>query len=185
MEGGHALADVLLGKVGPGGRLPFAVPTSEEHLPEFDRDATAITYDRWHGQRLLDRLGVPAAYPLGFGLSYADWELGAPEVTTTPQGLRVEVPVTNCSSVDGRHVVQVYGVRRDGDRAGERSLLGFAAVRVPAGTTQQVTVSASLRPLSRWDATARDLVSPQGTVLVEVASYAGDPDRREVEIRLG
>lgn len=61
MEGGHALADVLLGKSTPGGRLPFSIPTSEEHLPFFDRDATAITYDRWHGQRLLDRLGVPAA----------------------------------------------------------------------------------------------------------------------------
>ena len=63
MEGGHALADVLSGRQNPSGRLPFSIPTSEEHLPFFDRDATSITYDRFHGQRLLDRLGVDAAYP--------------------------------------------------------------------------------------------------------------------------
>jgi hypothetical protein len=45
MEGGHALADVLLGAAEAGGRLPFAIPTSADHLPDFDPDATAITYD--------------------------------------------------------------------------------------------------------------------------------------------
>src|SRR5690606_4252925 len=42
MEGGHALADVLTGRHNPSGRLPFAIPTSEEHLPAFDREATSI-----------------------------------------------------------------------------------------------------------------------------------------------
>ena len=67
MEGGHAFADVLSGRHNPSGRLPFSVPTSEDHLPSFDRDATSITYDRFHGQRLLDRLGVEAAYPKASG----------------------------------------------------------------------------------------------------------------------
>jgi len=70
MEGGHALADVLLGAAAPTGRLPFAIPTSEEHLPPFDPDATSIEYGALHGQRLLDHLGVEAAYPFGFGLTY-------------------------------------------------------------------------------------------------------------------
>ena len=75
MEGGHTLADVLTGAHNPTGRLPFSIPTSAEHLPSFDRDATAVTYDRFHGQRLLDRLGVAAAFPHGFGLSYTTFEI--------------------------------------------------------------------------------------------------------------
>jgi beta-glucosidase len=72
MEGGHALADVVLGKKGPTGRLPFAIPTSADHLPTFDPDATVVEYGEFHGQALLDHLGVPAAYPYGFGLTYED-----------------------------------------------------------------------------------------------------------------
>jgi beta-glucosidase len=70
MEGGNALADIVLGREKPTGRLPFAIPTSPDHLPAFDPDATVVTYDGLHGQTLLDHLGVPAAYPFGFGLSY-------------------------------------------------------------------------------------------------------------------
>src|SRR6185312_499467 len=74
-EGGHALADVLLGRVDASGRLPYSIPTSEDHLPFFDRNATSIVYDRWFGQRLLDRDGHAAAYPLGFGLSYTSFRI--------------------------------------------------------------------------------------------------------------
>jgi beta-glucosidase len=58
MQGGQALADLLAGAENPSGRMPFAVPSTEGQLPVFDRNATAITYERLHGQRLLDHLGV-------------------------------------------------------------------------------------------------------------------------------
>ena len=45
MEGGHGLADVLLGKVDASGRLPFSVPRTESDLPAFDPDAETFTYD--------------------------------------------------------------------------------------------------------------------------------------------
>ncbi|MCD0483583.1 glycoside hydrolase family 3 C-terminal domain-containing protein [Streptacidiphilus sp. ASG 303] len=57
MEGGNALADVLLGRCDAAGRLPFSVPEHTDHLPPFDRDARIAHYDLWHGQRLLDRRG--------------------------------------------------------------------------------------------------------------------------------
>ena len=70
MEGGHALAEIVLGVHGPSGRLPFAIPTDESHLPPFDPDANTIEYGPLHGQRLLDELGVQAAFPFGHGLRY-------------------------------------------------------------------------------------------------------------------
>ena len=72
MEGGHALADVVLGRVRPTGRLPVSIPTSADHLPPFDPDASVAEYGELHGQALLDHLGVPAAYPYGFGLTYEE-----------------------------------------------------------------------------------------------------------------
>jgi beta-glucosidase len=70
MEGGHALADIVLGERAPTGRLPFAIPVSQDHLPPFDPGVGTVEYGPLHGQRLLDHLGVRAAYPHGFGLTY-------------------------------------------------------------------------------------------------------------------
>ena len=136
MEGGHALADVVTGAHNPSGRLPFSVPTAAEHLPFFDRDATTITYDRFHGQRLLDKLGVRAAFPHGFGLSYTTFELRHVELAGRDSGgatLRVEV--ANTGPRDGIHVVQVYGSASRGPYAGEQFLVGFAPVFVRAGSS--------------------------------------------------
>jgi beta-glucosidase len=190
MEGGAALADVLLGRADPSGRLPFSIPTAAEHLPSFDRDATHVVYDRWFGQRLLDRLGVEAAYPLGFGLSYSAFEVADAQASQSGQELLdVSVTVSNTSGRDGRHVVQVYGSCDEGDldpedRRGE-VLLGFASVPVPAGEARRVEVAASLRPLSRWDSAARHLVVPTGALSITVGSYAGDPDAARARVDLG
>ncbi len=77
MEGGHALADVLFGRVNPTGRLPCAFPADEADLPPFDRDARHVEYGLFHGQRHLDRIGRPAAFPLGWGLSFTSFEIRA------------------------------------------------------------------------------------------------------------
>ncbi|MCZ2827078.1 MULTISPECIES: beta-glucosidase family protein [unclassified Modestobacter] len=172
MEGGRALGDVLTGAAEPAGRLPFSVPTSEEHLPAFDRDATAITYDRWHGQRLLDRLGVEAAYPHGFGLSYTTFTIG----DVTADGSAVTATVTNTGGRDGRHVVQVYGRTGTGGYPGERMLVGFRSVAVPAGGSVQVTVPVSLLALARWDDDRRERVLPEvADVALQVGAHATDP----------
>jgi beta-glucosidase len=185
MQGGHALADVLLGHVDATGRLPFAIPADEAHLPPFDRHASAISYDRWYGQRLLDHLGVPAAYPLGYGLSYTTFAFnGAAAELTGPETVRMRTTVHNTGDRDGRHVVQVYGVRLDGERTGERALLGFAPARVQAGGSTEIVLGASLRPLARWDPGTRQLRIPAGRIRLEVGGWAGDPDRQEAELML-
>jgi beta-glucosidase len=186
MEGGSALADVLTGARNPSGRLPFSVPASEKHLPFFDRDATSISYDRLHGQRLLDSLGEAAAYPHGFGLSYTTFAVeaataGRPDGPVVPVTARVR----NDGPRDGWHVVQVYGHRTEGDRAGEDALLGFATAHIRAGETAEVTVTCSLGPLAIWNAATRRLDPPAGTtVVLQVAAHAHDPGAVRLEVAL-
>jgi beta-glucosidase len=177
MEGGHALAQMLTGETNPTGRLPFAFPTSGAHLPSFDRDATAVTYDRFHGQRLLDRLGVAAAFPHGFGLSYTTFDI--PRATVEAVGedqVKLSVQVTNTGRRDGGHVVQVYGRSRTGPYAGELLLVGFAPVFTRAGLTVSVPVTVSLTPLAAWDPERCRRVRPlPSDVELEVGSHAHDP----------
>jgi beta-glucosidase len=176
MEGGNALADILSGAENPSGRMPFAVPTSQEHLPFFDRDATAITYERLHGQRLMDHLAVAPAFPYGFGLSYTTFSIdhASCEAWTGDAGT-LSVTLTNSGNRDGRHVVQVYGRRRSGAHSGETWLLGFHPVDVPAGTTVTTPVGFSLGPLALWSDAARTRVpADPDDVSVHVGAHAQD-----------
>lgn len=172
-EGGHALADVLVGRAEPGGRLPYSIPTDESHLPYFDRDATSIVYDRWHGQRLLDRDEHPAAYPLGFGLSYTRFSITELAVERTEgEQIALSVRVQNAGDRFGRHIVQIYGSTNAEDFP-ERVLIGFAPVDLEPGEEKVIAISASTRPLQRWTSEGFVLASTQ--VTLEAASFSGDP----------
>jgi beta-glucosidase-like glycosyl hydrolase len=182
VEGGHALADVLLGKADAAGRLPYSIPATEEHLPFFDRNAKEIGYDRWFGQRLLDRDRHAAAFPLGFGLSYTSFTLGDLAVAPVEgEGFTATVTVTNTGERPGRHVVQLYGVVEAEDFP-RRVLLGFTPIELGAGESAEVAVRASTRPVQRW--TSAGFVPAADEVVVEAAAYSGDPDAPTAPLRL-
>jgi beta-glucosidase len=185
MEGGHALADVLLGRSEPGGRLPCVLPRDEADLPPFDRTATEVVYDRWHGQRRLDRDGVPAAYPLGFGLSYTSFGIEQVEVRTADGGgLAVDAVVANTGARPGGHVVQVY-VRRPAaeGRESERFLAGFARVEVPAGERRPVHVDVPRDRLAVRHGRGDWRLLP-GTYVVDVGAHAADTEGTAVRLDL-
>ena len=156
-EGGHALADILLGKVNPSGRLPCTFPASADQLPFFDRDATAITYDLWHGYRKLLRDGNAPAYPFGFGLSYttfahANLALVA-DTLSADETLEATVDVTNAGHQAGDDVVQLYiAVHGSQVERAPRELKAFARVHLAPGETKQVRLAVPVAELAWFDA---------------------------------
>jgi beta-glucosidase len=178
MAGGTALGRILTGGANPSGRLPFAIPADPADLPEFDREATAVTYGHLHGQRLIDSRGSRAAFPHGWGLSYTEFNLDAAVVTGVGvESATLSVDVSNSGTRDGLHVVQVYGIRTDGPYAGEAFVVGFAVAEVPAGGAVTVPVRISLLPVGLWNPdTVRIDPAPAASVVLHVSSYAHDPD---------
>lgn len=141
MEGGRALSDIIIGKANPSGRLPFAVPTNAAHLPHFDREATSITYDLFHGQWLLDKSAHKARYPFGFGLSYARATLRDTTVDVGEAEITVSAELVNDGDRDATEVVQVYaGARGDGVERPIWRLAAFARTDVPKGSTTHVRI---------------------------------------------
>jgi beta-glucosidase len=187
MEGGHGLADVLTGKCNPSGRLPYPIPVSEADLPPLDIDATSIVYDRWYGQRLIQKNGSQALFPLGYGLSYTSWSIEQMHVRTVDLvrgSIVCEVSVSNNGQMGGHHVVQLYGTYQEGPRKGERELLGFAALEVAAGGSATCLVEGDLSAIGHWDPETRTIRTPAGTVLIEASSFWGDPTSVSAEVIL-
>ncbi len=156
MEGGHALADVLLGKANPGGKLPCVFPKRAEDLPFFDRDATAITYDLWHGHHKLERDGVAPAFPFGYGLSYTAFALSDLQLERAEIGpqdtLRATVTVRNTGPRAGDEVVQLY-VAAHGSRVERppKELKAFARVSLAPSESRVVTFEVPAPQLAYFD----------------------------------
>jgi beta-glucosidase len=182
MEGGRALADVLLGVREPGGRLPCVLPVDEADLPPFDKHATSVTYDRWYGQRLLDRTGTAAAYPLGHGLSYTTFVLEGVEAVRDGSAVRIAATVRNTGDRAGGQVVQVYAQRPSHDGV-DRFLAGFARAEVDAGASVAVSIDIPLQRLSVRHG-AGHWALPAGRYRFDVGASAADPDGVALELDL-
>jgi beta-glucosidase len=181
MEGGRAVADVLLGDAEPAGRLPLAIPHRQTDLPQLDWDADTVTYGRWWGQRKLDRDGVPAAYPLGFGLGYTTFGVADLDVGHLDgERFSASVTLSNTGVRPGRHVVQVYAVQPADTGRPVHNLVGFRSVHLEAGTSTRVIVDCSIRPVQRWAGNGFTL--PAAAITLRAGSYAGDPAAAEATL---
>ena len=175
MEGGHAITDILLGDAEPAGRLPVAIPHRQTDLPVVDWSADRVRYGRWWGQRKLDRDGVPAAYPFGFGLGYATFAISGLDVSGVDrEGFTAAVTVTNTGVRPGRHVVQIYAARPADTGRTVHHLVGFRSVHLDAGVCERIAINCSLRPVQRWR--SGNFTLEAGDLTVRAASHAGDPD---------
>ncbi len=155
-EYGHALADVLLGHVEPGGRLPTTWPKTLADAPVVNvtpRDGVLPYDEGLHiGYRAWSTIGREPAYPFGFGLGYTDWRLGPPVAEAGADGVRVTLDVANVGERPGKQVVQVYAERRDSRvERPDRWLVGYGVVRAEAGSVQTLQIEVANRAFAYWD----------------------------------
>jgi beta-glucosidase len=150
-EAGRALADVLLGRTEPGGRLPTTWPVTEADCPVLSTTPAdgVLGYDEgvFIGYRAWERSPVPPRYPFGHGLGYTSWEYE--HLTAGPA--RVTVAVRNSGTRPGREVIQVYaGPRVPDEGRPRRWLAGFASVTADPGQTSTVTIGLPERTWQVW-----------------------------------
>lgn len=94
MEGGNALADVLTGKVTPGGKLTGTwakdygdIPNAENYSHNNgDVQKEYYTEGIYVGYRYFDSFRKETAYPFGFGLSYTSFSIRTEEVCPEEKG---------------------------------------------------------------------------------------------------
>ncbi|WP_156398320.1 glycoside hydrolase family 3 N-terminal domain-containing protein [Caulobacter sp. Root1455] len=150
-ETGHAVADVLFGKVNPSARLPVSFPheSGQEPFaynhrttgrPAPQADDSQEYKARWRTTR------NEALYPFGHGLSYTSFALSDVKLSTTRLGwnerLYVTATVTNTGKVAGEHVVQLYIRDRVASRTRPvRELKRFLKVALKPGETREARFS--------------------------------------------
>jgi len=150
-ETGHAVADVLLGRHAPSGRLPQTWYRADADLPDL------LEYDVISGHRTYQYLDVEPLYPFGHGLTYATFRYGpATAVVDGPAGaetVSVTLDVTNIGNQSAPEVVQLYSRplgTAEPDRP-RRRLQAFVRVPLGPGETRTVVLAFPLEQLTHWD----------------------------------
>ena len=171
MEGGHAFADILLGKVNPSGKLPCVFAARSEDLPYYDMNAKEITYDLWHGYRKLERDGTVPAFPFGFGLSYTAFKFDHLRLSDSSLGerdtLTATLEVTNGGPVAGDTVVQAYvTVPTSRVERAPKELKAFQRVGLKPGETKTVQLDIPVKDLAYYDEQLGWTVEPTSYTLI-------------------
>lgn len=139
-RGGLALANVLLGKVTPGGKLTATWARRYEDYPcaeEYSYLNGKLEREEYKegiytGYRYFDTFGVKPLFPFGYGLSYTEMQIRFHGMKTSGDGVEVEAEVTNTGETfSGKEVVQVYVSLPQNESGKEyRRLAGFAKTKL-------------------------------------------------------
>ena len=179
-ETGNAVADVLFGRVNPGGKLPVTIPRSVGQLPVFYNHKP--TARRGY---LFDE--TSPLFPFGYGLSYTSFDMSAPRLVQPTIGVgdaaQVQVDVTNTGPVAGDETVQIYV--RDDHASVTRPVIELAAferVTLQPGETRTVTLDLPARALSVWNVDMERVVEP-GTFTIHAGPNSVDLQSATLTVR--
>jgi beta-glucosidase len=190
---GAALADVLLGRAEPGGRLPVTLPAAEADCPVLHAVPEHGVIDYREGL-LIGYRGYDASlrrphFPFGHGLGYTSWAYESVRAAAADPAagddLEVTVTLRNTGSRPGREVVQAYLAGPPSDPAAPpRQLAAFAAVSAAPGAGAAVTLRLPARAFARWDEQAAGWTWPPGPFTVHIGRSSRDL-RLSVQVRSG
>jgi beta-glucosidase len=194
-EGGHAVADILSGKVNPSGKLPMTFPlkysdvASSHNFPGRVLDTTQrgnsfqgvpseVIYeeDIFVGYRYFDTWAVPTSYPFGFGLSYTSFNFSGLKIEQKNGKVNIECTITNTGKTAGREVVQLYVSAPGGKlKKPAKELKAFAKSKLLAPGEKQI-LGFTLTPYeyASFDAGNSAWIVESGDYTISLGSSSAD-----------
>ena len=182
--GGGAIADVLVGKVNPSGKLAETFPRRLEDTPAFINypgENGSVRYGEgiFIGYRYYDTKEVPTLFPFGYGMSYTTFDYKNPKVSSPSfrdvDGLTVSVDVTNTGKVAGKEVVQVYVLDHESRLVRPpKELKGFAKIELQPGETQTVTVTLDFRAFAYYHPAYKQWITEDGEFDILIGASSAD-----------
>jgi beta-glucosidase len=189
-EAGNAIADVLLGKAEPGGRLPQSFPAEWAHNPTFSPRREVypgldgkMQYEEgvFIGYRHYDRTGIKPMFPFGYGLSYTSFALSDLTIDSArfeAEGIvEVAVRATNTGSRAGSEVVQLYV----SDEAAsvprpKKELKAFAKLRLEPSESQRVVLRLDPRSFAYFDVAQSGWLIEPGAFTIHIGRSAANEE---------
>ena len=192
-QAGNAIADVLLGKYNPSGKLPVTIPRHVGQIPIYynylqngrpydkNRDPKFVFWSHYN-----DEKNSPQ-YPFGYGLSYTSFTYSDMKLEQESMDLsdtvKVHVTITNNGDYDGEEIVQLY--IRDVVAKPMRpvkELRGFKKISLKKGQSEQVSFEITEKTLGSYGFDGNYSTKP-GLFYIMIGSNSEDVQLKELTIK--
>ena len=173
---GNAVADVISGKVTPGGKLAATWGYKYEDYPTREGIETlAVPYNEgiYVGYRYFDTFGKEPRYPFGFGLSYTEFESKVTDIKVDGQLVDVTVNVTNVGDqYDGKEVVQCYlsAPQKKLEKAYQELCAYGKTDLLKPGESSELTLSFDITDMASYDEQSASFILESGDYIVRVGN---------------
>lgn len=172
---GDVLADLLLGKSYPSGKLamtwaPIASYPSTDGFG--DMDDTCYQEGIYVGYRFFDTQNVASFYPFGYGLGYTTFFIKVKAFLADEKQITVTVTVKNIGAYVGKEVVQVYYSAPQG-KLGKayQELAGFAKTEELEPQEEQIlTITFQTEDMAAYDTASASYLLEAGEYLIRVGN---------------
>jgi beta-glucosidase len=203
-ESGHAIADVLFGKVNPAAKLPITMPNRENEVDftevEYPGVRNGSIYHMTYSEKLfvgyrwydMKNYKFDTGFPFGHGLSYTNFEYSDLQAecgkrdkrhrdkrrrerrTGGGENCQVTFTVTNVGEKAGQEVAQLY-VDFPQEAGEPLQLKGFQKTKLLApGQAEQVVLTLTPRDLSIWDVEQHGWKTVKGLFKTKVGASSRD-----------
>ena len=178
-ETGGVLADILLGRSYPSGKLTTTWSAWEDYptVGEFgDINETRYREGVYVGYRYFDAVRKKALFPFGFGLGNTDFSIQTGEIHAQGEDISVSAVVTNTGKHTGREVAQLYVSSPAGklDKP-YQALAAFAKTKeLKPGQTEELMLRFKLRELASYDETTSAWLLEKGDYILRLGSSSVD-----------
>ena len=180
-EGGHAFADLLCGIITPSGKLADTWAKKYQDIPFSDQfshlngDLEKEYYREgiYVGYRYFDTFGVQPAYPFGYGLSYAEFDIKTIGLKVSGSQITLAVQVKNIGQIySGREVVQLYISAPIGLLDKEyQALAAFGKTEILGpGETCEVSLQFDLKDMASYRVTDESYILEGGEYVLRVGN---------------
>lgn len=191
MENGNALADVLIGKVNPSGKMPFTIPVKlgdspTHYMGNYPGKDFQVNYEEGIlvGYRWYDTKKIAPLYPFGYGLSYTNFEYS--DLNTNQANyskddtIKLRFNLKNTGDVAGAETAQLYvsdpecSVMRP-----TKELKGFQKVFLQPDESKTVDLSIPVNSLAYYSEKDQDWIVEPGSFILQVNSSSTDNRLKE------
>jgi len=180
MEGGNAIAEVLMGDINPSGKLPMTFPKRLQDSPahalgDYAADVCHYAEGIFMGYRWFDVKRIEPLFPFGHGLGYSTFTLSDMKLAVEAGGVRVSLEIANSGKCQGSEVVQIYvGQPKCSVERPVRELKGFTKVSLYPGERKSLEFILAPDAFAYWDTCSIEWKIDPGEFIIEAGVSSRD-----------